>query len=213
MIETSVKQITQWLIANAPRIAELSLNPPATEEELSMLENTIGKTLPTDFRELYSTWNGMSDEENWGNFFFGMSFYTIDEIIADYEFRKSQSGKAGIIPLKKTDPEIDPFDFYNPAWIGIGTDGARSSLRLDLAPSDKGRYGQIIFIDGTYDIAAIVASSSIDLLRQFGGDLDKGLYSLEQDALEEGQHFLEPDQSIDLINWYHTERWKHLESN
>ncbi len=36
-----------------------------------------------------------------------------------------------------------------------------------------------------------------------------GLYKLNPDAAEDGEDFLEPNVSIDLLNWHNAERWKH----
>jgi cell wall assembly regulator SMI1 len=207
MVKNQLSQITNWLKKNAPRIEAYSLNKPATEEDISRLKK-ITKEIPSDFLDLYRTHNGINDHENWGNFFYGMLFFSIDEIIADQDFRTSQSKNTEPITLKNCDPEIDGTNFYNLNWIGFASDGARSNLRLDLSPSEKGTYGQVIFVDGDYNTALLVAPSIADLLNDFAKDLESGLYTLSAEALEDGQHFLEPDQTIDIGNWHHIDKWK-----
>ncbi|HMJ46460.1 MAG TPA: SMI1/KNR4 family protein [Ferruginibacter sp.] len=208
MIENTLNQITNWLIKNAPRIAAYSLNKPASTADLHNLSNLTVKQFPKDFLILYKTYNGINDDVNWGNFFYGMLFYSINDIIADQEFRTSQSKDIQSIPLKHFDPEINGTNLYNLNWIGLGSNGSRNSLRLDLSPAEQGTYGQIIFVDGDQLVAFVVADSITDLLNIFLKYLENGLYSLNSEALEDGQHFLDPNETIDLDNWPDIEKWK-----
>ncbi|MDB5200952.1 MAG: hypothetical protein JWQ27_361 [Ferruginibacter sp.] len=208
MIQTSITEITDWLKTHANRIVEYSLNPPASDSEMERLKNLTPHPLPQDYLAMYKTYNGMNDEENWGNFFYGMLFYPVEEVLSDHEFRVAQSKDVAMIPLKHADAGIDKSNFYNPDWIGLASDGARSSLRLDLSPTSEGDYGQVIFVDGDQQVALLIANSVTELLGNFSQDLKSGLYSLNEEALEDGQHFLEPAQSIDIGNWHHVEKWK-----
>ena len=208
MSEENLYRISNWLTNNASRIAEFSLNEPASDEQINKLKNSILKQLPDDFINFYKTYNGINDEENMGNFFYGMLLFSIDDIISDQEFRISQSKGNPLILLNHCDPEIDGTNIYNLNWVGFGSDGSRCSLRLDLSPSGKGTYGQIIFIDGTYNVGLLIANSMTDLINKFANDLETGMYSLNEEALEDEQHFLETAQEIDIENWHHIERWK-----
>lgn len=209
MKDNNLRRVIDWLTGNAPRIVEFSLNKAATDEEISKLKTAFDKELPEDFINLYKTYNGMNDEENMGNFFHALSFLSIDNIIADKEFRTSQSKDISPIPLKHFDKEIDGTNFYNPNWVALSFDGSRSYLRLDLSPSDKGTYGQIIFIDGDYNVGLLIANSITQLIANFATDINKGLYALNEEALEDEQHFLEADTQIDIVNWHKMEKWKH----
>ncbi|MBK9568814.1 MAG: SMI1/KNR4 family protein [Chitinophagaceae bacterium] len=148
MTDINLQRVINWLTINASRIVEFSLNKPATDEQISNLQKHFDKELPDDFINLYKTYNGMNDEENMGNFFYALPFLSIDNIIADKEFRNTQSKGIAQIPLTHFEKEIDGSNFYNPNWIALCFDGSRSYLRLDLSPSDNGTYGQIIFVDG-----------------------------------------------------------------
>jgi cell wall assembly regulator SMI1 len=68
-MKQNFEQIENWLKENAEKIAEFSLQKPATENEINELEKTIGKDLPSDFKELYLWHNGLNDEENLEAFF------------------------------------------------------------------------------------------------------------------------------------------------
>jgi cell wall assembly regulator SMI1 len=208
MTDSNLVRIVNWLTANAPRIVEFSLNKPATDEDISKLKNQFDKELPEDLINLYKTYNGMNDEENMGNFFYALPFLAIGEIIADKEFRVSQSKDISQISLTHFDKEIDGTNFYNPNWVALSFDGSRSYLRVDLSPSDKGTYGQIIFVDGDYNVGLLIAKSITELIANFANDIDKGFYTLNEEALEDEQHFLEVDAEIDIMNWHKIEKWK-----
>ena len=205
MVKDALIKITCWLNENANRITKYSLNSGATEDDLNKL-SSVTKYLPPDFKDLYRTYNGENDNENWGNFFYGLLFLSIDDILNDINFRLQQPNN---ISLRKADEGIDPTSIFNANWIGIGSDGSRSSLRVDLAPTAAGIYGQVIYIDGDEQIAFVVARSLGQLLQQFAFDLHNGMYILNTEALEDGQHFIEPKQEIDLAYWKMIDRWKH----
>ena len=198
MIETSIQKIKNLLTQLAPRIIEFSLNEGVEDAEFDKLEQIIGKSIPSDFKELYRIYNGNNDEENMGNFFYGMVFNTIDELISEFNFKTNQKKCIEIIPLNYFDHQIDGSDFYNLNWIQIGNDYSRSSLLVDLAPSDTGTYGQVIFLEGTDNIGILVAKSIEELVSNFASDLEKGLYYLATDALEDGTHWLETTPGIYL---------------
>jgi len=205
MIETSLIRIEDWLIINAENISKHSLQKPATDIQLHELENRIGKDLPQDFKQLYKWHNGMNDIKNVGSLFYGMDFMPIKTIISDHENRIRVLEK---IKLNKVDKEIDASNIFNPFWIQFGFDGARTGLYIDLSPTPDGNYGQIIFIDDEYSVGIFIARSVTEFIDSFQIDLENGLYSLDIDAMEDHNHFLVADQSIDIINWEHSKRWK-----
>jgi cell wall assembly regulator SMI1 len=211
MNNITLQVLQQRLSALAPRIIQFSLNKGAAVADIDKLEKTINKTLPEDFKTLYSTYNGMNDDENLGNLFYGMSFLTIDEIISDYKMRSSITDP--LPNLKNCDPEINNSYLYNPGWVTIGTDGSRCRLVVDLSPSEKGTYGQITFIDGDYLVGIFLANSLSTLVNNFIADIGNNLYYLEPDALEDGNHFLETRPAINLANWASVDKWKHLANN
>lgn len=200
-------KIESWLRGNASKILELSLQKPATEDMITALEKEIGNILPDDFKELYLWHNGLSDEHNFGSLFYGMDFFSIDQIIAEYLYKKENYAHENI-PLKAADEGIDASNIYNIDWIKFAFDGSHTSLCIDLAPTIKGNYGQIIFIDDEYERGILVANSTRELVINFKNDLENGLYQLDDDAMEDKNHYLTADQKIDIINWESSEIWK-----
>ena len=203
-MNTQLENIENWLKMNANKIAELSLQEPATEEQIEELESAIGKTLPQDFKELYQWHNGLTSEDNLGSLFFGLDFLPIEQVLDEYYDRESYDP---IGPLEKYDKEIDPSNVLNPHWIKFGFDGAHTGLYMDLAPSEQGKYGQIIFVDDEYDTAILVANSITELVANFVKDLEDGLYYLHPEALEDNNHYLQTDTANDIVNWQSSEKW------
>lgn len=198
--------IENWLMENAKKILNLSLQKPATEDEIKELETATGKNLPGDFKELYLWHNGLNDQENFGSLFYGMDFFPVSRIIEEYRYKKEHYASENI-PLKKADKEIDSVSMYNTNWIKFAFDGSHTSLLIDLAPASQGTYGQIIFIDDEYETGILVANSTAELIEKFKNDLENNLYQLDEDALEDENHYLTADKTIDIVNWETSEIW------
>lgn len=206
-MKTVYKKIETWLEEKAGKIIEFSLQKPATEDQINELEAVTGKKLPDDFKELYFWHNGLNDEENFGSLFYGMDFFPVERIISDHvsEQKNHPSEKIALI---KADRGIDPENMHNADWLKFAFDGSHTGLYLDLAPAVDGKYGQIIFIDHEYEVGILVADSTAELVQNFQDDLENSLYDLEEDALEDGNHYLDTDPRIDIVNWEMSETWK-----
>ncbi|MGU3373656.1 SMI1/KNR4 family protein [Chryseobacterium sp. M5A1_1a] len=202
-MKTDFENIEAWLYKNAQRIIVNSLQKPVNVEQWEQFQKVMGKNLPDDFKLLYSWHNGIHDDENLGSLFYGMTFYSIDEILMDHENRMVRDK----FSLQQSNKEIKGDTVFNPNWIRFAFDSSHTGLYLDLDPNDTGNYGQVIFIDDEYEVGILVADSISNLVHQFAVDLNNGLYHLHEDALEDGNHFLEAEDSIDLINWQDSEKW------
>ncbi|MFD0716410.1 SMI1/KNR4 family protein [Paenibacillus sp. GCM10027626] len=55
-----------------------TVNPPATKEEINLLESTLNVQLPSSFRNYLSTWNGQQEQVPFIGF---NSFLSIPDII------------------------------------------------------------------------------------------------------------------------------------
>ena len=195
----NIQQLKESLDKVASRISELSLNEGATDLEIEQFEQAINSSLPDDLKQLYEHINGNNQDENFGNFFYGLTFYSIEEAIASWNWRKKFSEDGNSQMLTIYDKEIDGLNLYNSNWIPIATDGSRCELCVDLSPTEFGTYGQIIFLEGTYNIGIVAANSTTKLIEQFIDDLNNGHYYLATDALEDGEHWLETKDTIDLV--------------
>lgn len=100
MLDLKIQNLKNALSEVAPRIVTLSLNQGASDDEIEVLESLTGKSLPDDLKQLYKSINGNIQEENWGNFFYGLTFYSISESIDELNSRKDFSEQHDAVKLK-----------------------------------------------------------------------------------------------------------------
>lgn len=206
-IAESWERIETWLAANAPKILG-NLNPPATDRELADAEKAFGCELPAQWRELYRRHNGLNFDSNQGNLFYGMGFLSLEDAVAQLELNGEPGTAAS--PVRAADVGVRKDDMFNPKWIAFGHDWGETLLRIDLDPAPEGTVGQVIFTDYADDTVILLNPSLTSFMADFVRDLEDGRYFLDQEAREEGNHFLDCDAEMDLINWAHSPRWKHL---
>ena len=207
MLNDNLNAIDKWLAQNANKIATLSLRKPASMKEIEELENAVGKSLPEDFKQLYAWHDGLDNQENMANLFYGMDFVPI-EFVQKHHFQQNGVSSDEPMPLERADKEIKTENLSNPNWVKFASDGGRTGFYLDLDPTEFGHYGQIIFIDLDYQMGILVANSTEQLIKDFLQDLQNGEYFLNEEALEDDNHFLELAQEIDIVNWFKSTKWK-----
>jgi len=200
-------RIHSWLSANAPKISR-SLNAGASASQLATTEEALGREMPAEWRELYQTHNGMSNELNLGSLFYSMRFLTLDEAAREH----SNSNTEGVapFPVRASDPGIKRADMCNPNWIAFASAGGDTLLCVDTDPATGGTVGQVIFTDHADNTVLLLATSLSQFLGDFARDLEGGKYSLNQESLADGNEFLNCSPDIDVLNWHRTQRWKHF---
>ena len=205
MVNNALNRIAHWLAAHAPRILKESLNPGASDAQLEALEAAIGHHLPADYKALYHRHDGLNeDADNFGSFFYGLSFLPLAEVAA---MRQHRAAAAVPVPLRQAHPALKADNAQRPQWLCLGFDGSHVWLCVDLDPVDGHRYGQVILVDEELETAFPVAYSVVALLTDFAHYLEQGRYSLDPDALDDGNEYLTPAPKIDLINWSAAKRW------
>jgi cell wall assembly regulator SMI1 len=208
MVDDALTRIAHWLAAHAPRILHESLNPAAPEAQLEALEAATGHALPADYKALYRRHDGLNeDADNFGSFFYGLSFLPLAEVAA---IRQRRAAAHTPIPLRRAHPALKADNAQRPQWLCLGFDGAHVWLCVDLDPVEGHRYGQVIVVDEEQETAFPVADSVGALLTDFAHDLEHGRYTLDPDALEDGNEYLTPAPEIDLINWTTAKRWTNV---
>jgi len=208
MVDDALFRIAHWLAAHAPRILHESLNPTAPGADLAALEAAIGHPLPADYKALYQRHDGLNeDADNFGSFFYGLSFLPLAEVAA---FRQQRAVVTASAPLRRVHPALKAGSAQRPQWLCLGFDGAHVWLCVDLDPVDGHRYGQVVLVDEEEEVAFPVADSVGAFLTDFAHDLEQGRYTLDPDALEDGNEYLVPVPEIDLINWSTAKRWANV---
>lgn len=199
VINNNLEKVEQLLKDMAPQLAS-SLAKPASLKEIEELERMVKQKFPDDFKALYLWHNGFCNDENL-NLFYGFSFESLEGIL------KQTFTPEADCPLRFADDGIDKSCLWNSNWVLFAHDWGGNRLCLDLSPADNGHFGQIIFIDEDNAIGILVAESTEKLVADFINDMENGLYFLNEDALDDGVEFLEPDREIDVNNWGSSKKW------
>ena len=199
-----LEKIKKHLEQMAPKIVD-ALQEPVSDETIERLEKLIDKKLPDDFIALYKEHNGL-DTNELVNFAYGIPFFSLEKSIDILENYEKYLEKMN---LEYADPQINSSYTLNMTRIPISDDG-QVFLAIDLAPTDEGVYGQVILIDTEYEIAIKLNNSITEYLSQFEVDLNNNRYCLQEDALEDGDDWLQPEDEIDPVNWFNSPTWKHI---
>lgn len=200
-----LEKVTEWLSDNAPKIVE-ALQGPASQEKFIELESLVGKNLPEGLVSLYQTYNGI-DSEMYANFVYGIPLLSIEQSIAQLAGVDSPHDD---IKLKHCDKGIKGRYTFGKLRIPIADDAGTCILCVDLDPDIEGVSGQVILIDHESGVALKLADSVEDCIESFASDLISGKYTLQEDALEDGVHWLSPAREIDPVNWFNSPTWKYV---
>ena len=199
------EKIESILQKKAPLILE-AFQGSAEQAKIEKLESLVGVVLPNDFKSMYRSKNGF-DNTKFANLFYGYPFLELDVIIKTQEKWKARNN---LEPLRYADPDIKRDYTFGVKRIPIGDDSGASLLCVDLDPSDTGSYGQIIMVDYEMRVALKLNSSVKEMVQQFESDLENDKYSLQEDALADGVHWLKPVREIEPGNWFNSPRWQYV---
>lgn len=198
-------KVKQILKDKAPLILEAFQNG-TKEDNFSTLEEIAGAKLPDDFKALYLDSNGF-DKEHFANLFYGFPFSSIEVVTSAQEALERDNDKS---PLRYADQAINSQYTFGVKRIPIGDDSGTSLLCVDLDPAEGGCYGQVILLDYEMGVALKLNNSILEMVKQFEADLIKDRYSLREDALEDGVHWLKAIREIEPINWFNSPRWQYV---
>jgi cell wall assembly regulator SMI1 len=124
------------------------LNAGASLQELTQLEQTVGKELPDAFKAAYRIHNGQQGggdlipplAENEEGYF----LMPIKSMISEWKSWKDLAER-GEFKGKESSPETGIQGvWWHPGWIPFASNGAGDSIALDLAPAPGGNAGQVI---------------------------------------------------------------------
>ena len=200
-----LEKATEWLSKNAPKIVE-ALQEPASTDEIKELEYLVGKNLPEGLTTLYQTYNGINPDM-FANFACGMPFITIEQTINQITEFEDPNDK---VNLNYSDEGIKGDYTFGKLRVPIGDDSGTCLICVDLDPDINGTNGQVILIDYDHNIALKLANSVESYIESFTSDLLSGKYSLQEDALEDGVHWLQPESEIDPGNWFSSPTWQYV---
>ncbi len=195
----------QALSKKAELILE-AFQAPADESALLELEHLIGEKLPDEFKALYLSHDGF-DEERFANLFYGYPFISLKKIISTIN---DIAGENDAKKLRFSDEGIKSTYTFGRKRIPFGDDNGTSLLCIDLDPDIGGIVGQVIMLDYDMSVALLLNKSIVEMVSQFENDLLNDKYSLQEDALEDGVHWLKPVREIEPGNWFNSPRWEYV---
>ena len=199
-----LSNVREILKEKAPLIIE-AFQSPVEQFKFLELENLTFSKLPIEFQSLYLSSNGFKNDV-YANLFYGFPFSPIEKIISQLEMFELTNNN----PLRYTDKGIKSEYTFTNKRIPIGDDNGSSLLCIDLDPTEDGIYGQVIMVDYDMGVSLKLHNSILELVNQFEKDLKDDKYSLQEDALEDGVHWLDPIREIDPVNWFNSPRWAYV---
>lgn len=135
------------------------LNKGTTEDKLSELEKKCGEKLPKDFRDLYLTYNGESDDLY--GLMLGFHWLSIDDIL-----RELNSLKESAYEILSDKDGVIKEGTYRSGWIPFASDEGGSFLVMDLDPGENGVVNQVITIDRESNISYVLAENIETFLKK-----------------------------------------------
>lgn len=125
---------------------QIFLNNPATQEEITALENIIGVVLPEDIKKLYLIANGQDDLQRnclplLGE---GYHFMSLSSISSRWLMLKEQyEEEVGFGELFNIQGAVYGYN-WTPHWIPIGHFASGDLIFIDYKPTPAGKVGQIV---------------------------------------------------------------------
>jgi cell wall assembly regulator SMI1 len=169
-ISTSWGRIEKWLATAAPDIL-FSLNHPATEDSLTLLEETVYCPMPEDF---INSWKIHDGQQSGGLFPFSgflgpepaFGLFPISEIVREWAMMKElfEGGDYRGLSVRAS-PAIRP-NWWNLRWIPFAGNGGGDYFCVDLNPISSGTCGQVILFHHDRKERQLLAPSLNSLLEK-----------------------------------------------
>lgn len=177
-MEGTWARIERWLAESAPDVLD-SLQPGATEEQISNTEAALGVTLPDEVRASYPIHDGQSPDgpglmDAW-------EFLSLSRMLDEWRIWKGLLDGGDLADAKSEPEEGVADDWWNPKWIPLTYSGSGDHHCLDLAPTPDGEVGQIILMYHDIPTRQVVARSFGAWLEAFADDLEAGCYVYDGD--------------------------------
>lgn len=119
-----------------------TLNSPALDQDLEVLENSIGCKLPEDFKSSLKIHNG---QKNFADTLFDGDLLLSTKMIADeWQIWKDLLDDGDFEGFNSEPQEGIKDHWWNALWIPITYNGAGDHICIDLDPAIGGKKGQII---------------------------------------------------------------------
>jgi len=155
-----------------------SLNPGASDADITRLESVIGKTIPDDFRDSLLIHNGQDDQSQLIRFVNYNSLLSVDDMIDDYKMHRGLF--AGWDPIEWLAPDKIKNVTWNSGWIKF-TESDGDGYVIDLDPGPHGVVGQVFmrYHDDPSNVSNTKSDSFATFLSDCANSLLQGSYEVE----------------------------------
>lgn len=175
-MKTAWERFENWLKENWVKGFE-DLNPPATDQEILALQETIGVQLPAEFVACLKVHNGQRNMA--GGLFDNSNFLSTQAVIDDWQCWKDLLD-SGVFK-NPSEPEAGvKDDWWNPKWIPFANNNS-DQYCIDLDPTDAGRLGQVITMWHDTSEREILAESFGSWFEQYVSAVLSGRYKYSED--------------------------------
>lgn len=175
-----MNEIKQGLRRTLPEL-ELSLYPPASEDEIAAAENALKLTFPEPLRALYRLHNGQADDGP--GLFFGLPLLPLEDIVREWSVWESLMDEYGEEGSHYSVPAGWIEETYiHPGWVPISHDWGGNHLGVDVQPGPLGLAGQMINFGRDEETKYVIARSCTDLLQFIAETVQVGHYTVTRDA-------------------------------
>lgn len=177
------------LLANEYPELNASLNPPATEADISRLETTTGLTLPDELKQLYRLHNGESGD---AGLFFGLPFISIEEALSEWKVWESLADSTATLDSSIISVPSNHIkeQYVNTRYLPISKDYGGNNIGIDLDPGPDGISGQVINFGRDEDTRHVIASSLGGFLEFILHHVKNNNFTFEINGDEEPRSFL-----------------------
>lgn len=172
----------EWLSANYKEGLE-DLNPPASNEEIQELSDTLALVLPNDLIEILKIHNGQKGEAAW--LFDSQEFLSTHGIINAWNNWNNFSQEATFSAKPAISDSGIKNVLWNKKWIPFSSNGSGDHYCIDLNSTSFGRSAQIITLWHDYPERELVALSLKDWFSDYIEQLYSGdfFYSQEYNSI------------------------------
>lgn len=174
------------LLANEYPELNASLNPPATEADISQLETVTGLALPDELKQLYRLHNGESGN---AGLFFGLPFISIDDALAEWKAWDKLAGSATSLDTSIVSVPANHIkeQYANTRYIPISKDYGGNNIGIDLDPGPDGVSGQVINFGRDEETRFVIAPSLAGFMEFILHHVKNGNYAFEMNGDEEDE--------------------------
>ncbi|MGC5324366.1 SMI1/KNR4 family protein [Brevibacillus sp. SYSU BS000544] len=170
-----------WVEQNFPHLKDC-LNKGATAEEISELEQTLGFSLPEDYREFLRIHNGQKSHQETGveGLLGGWTLLSIKDVIQTWEDWNSlqRDFEIGGVEFEITSQgHVKPM-MWNRHWVPFLVRDGSSLYCIDADPADNGKVGQIILFDHDGDTRKVFADNFTMWFEAFLSTVEEGHYKV-----------------------------------